>query len=43
MVWRAAYGVCGRRELADDVAQEAFIRGISALPTFDRRRPYVRG
>lgn len=38
-VWRAAYAVCGRRELANDVAQDAFLRGISALTTFDQRRP----
>lgn len=38
-VWRAAYAVCGRRELANDVAQEAFVRGISALETFDESRP----
>lgn len=38
-VWRAAYAVCGRRELANDVAQEAFVRGIGALKTFDESRP----
>jgi RNA polymerase sigma-70 factor, ECF subfamily len=38
-VWLAAYAVCGRREAADDVAQEAFVRGMSALETFDDRRP----
>jgi len=39
-VWRAAYAVCGRRELANDVTQEAFVRAISALGTFDGRRSF---
>ena len=38
-VWRAAFMVTGRRDLADDVAQEAFIRAIQGLPTFDEGRP----
>ena len=38
-VWRAAYAVCGDRELASDAAQDAFIRAGAALHRFDRRRP----
>lgn len=38
-VWRAAYAVTGDRELADDAAQDAFIRAGAALHRFDRRRP----
>jgi len=37
--WQAAYAVTGRRELANDAAQEAFSRAISSLDTFDARRP----
>src|SRR5918912_2312355 len=39
--WRAAYGVTGRRELADDVAQDAFERAFAALGRFDERRPFA--
>jgi len=38
--WRAAYVVTGRRELADDVAQDAFERAFAALARFDERRPF---
>ena len=38
-VWRAAYAVCGDRELASDAAQDAFIRAGAALHRFDRSRP----
>jgi len=38
-VWRAAYAVAGDRELANDAAQDAFIRAGAALHRFDRRRP----
>ena len=38
-VWRAAYAVTGRCDLADDIAQDAFVRAIQALPTFDEERP----
>ena len=38
--WRAAYVVTGRRELADDVAQDAFERAFAALGRFDERRPF---
>jgi RNA polymerase sigma-70 factor (ECF subfamily) len=39
--WRAAYAVTGRRELANDVAQEAFVRAISSLARFDGSRPFA--
>src|ERR687885_2550086 len=38
--WRAAYGITGRREMADDVAQDAFERAFAALARFDERRPF---
>lgn len=38
--WRAAYGVCGRRVLADEVVQEAFERVIASLDTFDTQRAF---
>src|SRR2546430_14290085 len=38
--WRAAYVVTGRREPADDVAQDAFERAFAALSRFDERRPF---
>src|SRR6266545_3555836 len=39
--WRAAYAVTGRRDMADDVAQDAFERAFAALSRFDRRRPFA--
>ena len=39
-VWRASYAVTGRRDLADDVAQDAFVRAIGALDTFEDGRPF---
>jgi RNA polymerase sigma-70 factor (ECF subfamily) len=39
--WRAAYAITGRRELADDVAQDAFERAFAALARFDERRPFA--
>src|SRR2546421_6952811 len=38
--WRAAYAITGRREMADDVAQDAFERAFAALSRFDERRPF---
>src|SRR4029077_14981293 len=38
--WRAAYVISGRREMADDVAQDAFERAFAALSRFDERRPF---
>jgi len=39
--WRLAWGVTGRREMADDVAQDAFERAFAALGRFDRSRPFA--
>jgi RNA polymerase sigma-70 factor, ECF subfamily len=39
--WRAAYAVTGRREMADDVAQDAFERAFAVLNRFDERRPFA--
>jgi RNA polymerase sigma-70 factor (ECF subfamily) len=39
--WRVAYGVTGRRALADDVAADAFERAFAALGRFDDRRPFA--
>jgi RNA polymerase sigma factor (sigma-70 family) len=38
--WKAAFAVTGRRELADDAAQDAFIRAATELTQFDPRRPF---
>jgi RNA polymerase sigma-70 factor (ECF subfamily) len=38
--WRAAYGVTGRRAVADDVAADAFERAFASLGRFDERRPF---
>jgi RNA polymerase sigma-70 factor (ECF subfamily) len=38
-VWRAAYAVTGQRELANDAAQDAFLRAAGALDRFDVSRP----
>jgi RNA polymerase sigma-70 factor (ECF subfamily) len=38
--WRTAYALTGRRELADDVAQDAFERVIRSLGSFDASRPF---
>jgi RNA polymerase sigma-70 factor, ECF subfamily len=39
--WRVAYGITGRRALADDVAADAFERAFAALARFDGRRPFT--
>ena len=39
--WRVAYGMTGRRALADDIAADAFERAFAALNRFDRRRPFA--
>jgi len=39
--WRVAYGITGRRALADDIAADAFERAFAALHRFDRRRPFA--
>lgn len=38
--WRAAFALVRRRELADDVASDAFERAFAALDRFDDRRPF---
>ena len=38
-VWEAGYRVTGHRALADDAAQEAFVRAFGALDRFDEVRP----
>jgi RNA polymerase sigma-70 factor (ECF subfamily) len=38
--WRVAFGVTGRRAMADDVAADAFERAFAALSRFDDRRPF---
>jgi RNA polymerase sigma-70 factor (ECF subfamily) len=38
--WRAALVITGRREMADDVAQDAFERAFAALGRFDESRPF---
>jgi RNA polymerase sigma-70 factor, ECF subfamily len=37
--YRAAFLVTGDRAAAEDIAQEAFLSALRALPRFDRRRP----
>jgi RNA polymerase sigma-70 factor (ECF subfamily) len=39
--WRAAFGITGRREVADDVAQDAFERAFGAIERFDASRPFA--
>lgn len=39
--WRAAYALTGRRDMADDVAQDAFERAFAALGRFDESRPFA--
>jgi RNA polymerase sigma-70 factor, ECF subfamily len=39
--WRAAYAVSGQDDLADDAAQDAFVKAIRSLSSFDRSRPFA--
>ena len=39
--WRMARAGTGRRDMADDVAQDAFERAFAALSRFDERRPFA--
>ena len=39
-VWKAAFAVTGREALADDTAQDAFVRAFGALEQFDDRREF---
>jgi RNA polymerase sigma-70 factor (ECF subfamily) len=38
-VWRAAYATCADHEIANDAAQDAFLRAASAFRRFDPHRP----
>lgn len=38
--WRAAYAITGRRDVAEDVAQDGFERALGALDRFDPHRPF---
>lgn len=38
-VWKAAFAVGGRRALADEAAQETFVRLIERIDQYDPRRP----
>lgn len=39
--WRAAYAVTGRSDLADDAAQDAFVKAIRTFANFDRSKPFA--
>jgi RNA polymerase sigma-70 factor, ECF subfamily len=39
--WRLAVAVTGRRDMADDIAQDAFERAFAALGRFDKSRPFA--
>lgn len=39
--WRGAYAVTGRRAMADDLAQEAFLRAFRTIDRFDPERPFA--
>ena len=39
-VYAVAYRIVRRHDVADDVAQDAFIRAHKALATFDTARPF---
>ncbi len=39
--WRAAYAITGRRDAAEDVAQDGFERAFQALDRFDSHRPFA--
>jgi RNA polymerase sigma-70 factor (ECF subfamily) len=38
-VWKAAFAIGGRRALADEAAQETFVRLIERIEQYDPRRP----
>ena len=39
--WRAAYAITAERALADDAAQEAFMKAFAALARFDETQPFA--
>lgn len=40
LAWRAAYAITADRALADDAAQEAFVKAFAALGRFDETQPF---
>jgi RNA polymerase sigma factor (sigma-70 family) len=38
--FRTAYAIVGRRDAAEDAAQDAFVRALGALDRFDTGRPF---
>jgi RNA polymerase sigma factor (sigma-70 family) len=41
LAWRTAYAVTADRGLADDAAQEAFVKSFAALGRFDETQPFA--
>jgi RNA polymerase sigma-70 factor (ECF subfamily) len=41
LAWRAAYAVTADRSLADDAAQEAFVKAFAALDRFDETQSFA--
>ncbi len=41
LAWRTAYAVTADRGLADDSAQEAFVKAFAALGRFDETQPFA--
>jgi RNA polymerase sigma-70 factor (ECF subfamily) len=39
--WRAAHAVTGRADLADDAAQDAFVKAMRSLRRFELGRPFA--
>lgn len=40
LAWRTAYAITADRGLADDAAQEAFVKAFAALARFDETQPF---
>ncbi len=41
VAWRAAFGVTGRRDLADEAAQDGLLRALDNLASYDDARPFA--
>lgn len=41
LAWRTAYAVTADRGLADDAAQDAFVKAFAALDRFDENQPFA--
>jgi len=41
VAWRAAHAVTGRADLADDAAQDAFVKAMQSLGKFEQGRPFA--